>query len=1279
MATARWRPKKRVGTTTSCFCYLIILIVLISVLGLHMFGNNLSNLLVVTTSTSTTKHKSLNIHINEKTYSVTMSTKDNNNNNNDPMDNSTNPPPLKDEKVDGNQENDPPHNDNAATPQQQQQQQQEEAMTSEDEPQQLPPPPPQQQQNDNNNYDKMKNSKIAFMTLVDASETMDDFTKYIFPSLDTWLLSVVTPDRPYFVVMLQDFQEKFTNLCESYPAYCNRIQPLWATDCHGPDSNIGLPSCCKGQAGFRQLHQRLVDSIVKNGNDDMEEYDWYLYVEPRVYVRVDYMMEYVQPLDPKEAITITSGVARSLGLGDYDGSPYNCSVHYPSEDYLYPFGHPLLLSRGALDTLAPGALYGNGLLQQCQEYGDLTLDVGLQILPWMYSIPSLFVQYTYETPKKQKDEEWMIRIFVEDMHKLHQRIEGQQPIPAMEYHWHRTNGFRHTELFRQYGHPQSWPKGTWHLFKTQHCWFDPPPAPDDDNEKDDDKDQAKEAPPPQEEEGDYHQEEDPPPPEEEGDHHQDDPPQEEQDPQPEEEGDHQEEEEEEDPPPPEEEGDHQDDPPPENDPPPEEEENHPNDPPPEQDNEDDANPKSPKDADDPPSVVNNNKKKKKKKKKKKSPNGSDNHRDELSKKTKGQETKKQANQQQQEQQQERPRIAYITYAHLADTNRFDTKILPAFRTWYRPQDDPYFVVLNRQWQDPYKELCQQHAKECSRMHPIWVDCSEGYYGHSPCCKSQEGLREVYRQFPHYDWYIYQDDDMYLRVDYLRSLLVELDRDDPAIVCYSPRFPLGTSHFPDAYNCSFYEQDTYPWGQPVMYNQGAMQRILKGLELGGLTKQCNAFDVTHDAGNQIMHWMYSLPVLRVTIAQDDIMGLTDPKFPYTGDRDVAVGLHGLDKVIGIDNVHERYRKAGTPPHIAIWHNVTGFHKTQTYQQHGDPSTWTEEWYTMPQKECEVSQENQKLVKNYKRANKLVVDKYLEQQDKTNSPKVAFVTFNTNFPVGYGDFGFVQQSLDTWLDGFPVFVVMESYRRDVLYDEFCSRDEETDAICNRLVPVWIDCEPQVFAEACFAQHGLQQMRIHHPEFDWIVYARDNTYIRNDYVHAYLQGLDPSKPLAVMTGESQTLSSYGCILADQASYPRGEIAVYSRAAVERLRRGLYLGSLYLQARALEVYLVSEVLQVVSWMYSLPTLRLPISLNRVTQILDQPEGTDHKDSMGVFNVDSGAGSQTMQSCHKIFGKMPVPPMERVWHNSTGFKKTKLYKEFGDPAVWKKTWHIMEPHDCQW
>ena len=346
-------------------------------------------------------------------------------------------------------------------------------------------------------------------------------------------------------------------------------------------------------------------------------------------------------------------------------------------------------------------------------------------------------------------------------------------------------------------------------------------------------------------------------------------------------------------------------------------------------------------------------------------------------------------------------VAYITFSHLKGTERFEKMIIGSVSTWL-PPEEPMYVVFSKMWSDKYEEWKKNEtsaSRYADRIVPLFVDCPEGKFGESPCCKQEKGLLEFLDRglLDRYDWVVYMDDDVYIRSKFLTNFLdfypVWLQygttnftnittvnnkrfKGDPVVmppppptkgpvppVVFSGGWPakrLGQAGYKgphqSAYKCSRGESFTYPHGQPVVYSAAGLRRIQNGLELGGLVKQCREFDVTHDAGNAIFHWMYSLPDSWI-------------RMPQRADRqrNHFVALHGIGRCpkgqCDMAYIHKLYTKQARtwmrPPapdeYDYKMHEATGFHKTETYEIYGDPSSWTKEWHTMPVSNCIVRNE------------------------------------------------------------------------------------------------------------------------------------------------------------------------------------------------------------------------------------------------------------------------------------------------------------------------------------
>jgi hypothetical protein len=303
------------------------------------------------------------------------------------------------------------------------------------------------------------------------------------------------------------------------------------------------------------------------------------------------------------------------------------------------------------------------------------------------------------------------------------------------------------------------------------------------------------------------------------------------------------------------------------------------------------------------------------------------------------------------------RVAYITFTYLQTAREFEKKIFPSLDTWLSGDDNPtYYVVMNEMWQQNYTRLCETNENYCSRIQVLWTHCEEGYFGAPPCCKMQQGLIQMIdHHSQEYDYFAYLDDDDYLARSYIEMLTLGLDASEPFIMA-SGRYskgqvlPLGQQGYmrpsTQQYRCRTDPQFQYAWGQPVIYSRGALEKISRGLRLEGLTKQCAEYKVMHDVGNQVFHWMYSLPELRIRITG----------FPKDNWRADNVGMHNVGSDKRRDRatfyeVHKRFQKLQNKFTLVYkWNNVTGFRETQTFCDHGDPSEWTTSWNAMPVEDC-----------------------------------------------------------------------------------------------------------------------------------------------------------------------------------------------------------------------------------------------------------------------------------------------------------------------------------------
>jgi hypothetical protein len=306
-----------------------------------------------------------------------------------------------------------------------------------------------------------------------------------------------------------------------------------------------------------------------------------------------------------------------------------------------------------------------------------------------------------------------------------------------------------------------------------------------------------------------------------------------------------------------------------------------------------------------------------------------------------------------------PRIAYIAFCHLQGTQRMEDFIFSSVETWH-PRDRPYFVVFTASskpiWDD-YVVTNSNFTKYQARIQPLFVDCPEGKFGESPCCKQEKGLLAVLDQYgSSYDWFLFQDDDVYLRHEYLQSFVTPLNPNQVQILSAGmPAKRLGHMGYElktkQTYVCSKNDEYTYPWGMPVLYSKAALLHVSNGFRQGGLVRQCVVFNITHDTGNAMFHWMYSLPSIWLRV----------PPAPGWL-RDDFFGNHGIGRATEFKSpnettmfvLHRKYTtllkfKRYPTNHIYAWHNVTGFRTTKTFKDYGDPAYWTE-WHTFPVDDC-----------------------------------------------------------------------------------------------------------------------------------------------------------------------------------------------------------------------------------------------------------------------------------------------------------------------------------------
>lgn len=338
-------------------------------------------------------------------------------------------------------------------------------------------------------------------------------------------------------------------------------------------------------------------------------------------------------------------------------------------------------------------------------------------------------------------------------------------------------------------------------------------------------------------------------------------------------------------------------------------------------------------------------------------------------------------------------LHYLTYT--IDLPRIERYIFPALDTWH-PRDQPYYVTMSRDYESAYQEKVRTNETwrqySSPRIEMLFVDdCEDGSYL-SACCKQEKGM-VAYMKKQHEEskrtnsitstvsagaaWLVVADDDNYFQHDFLANALEhrvsskpeDLREDlheDLLVITNGMHLLLGKSGYPglqqeSTYNCSY----AYRWGQVSIYNRATLQKIQRGLEMGGLLDICREYGVYQDVGNAIFHWMYSLPNLWVNISPYCFRPVRKHNRDNFGCHGVGkagsdrfdLSMRGLQEFYSIGSSNE---SSSVTPNFLFRNNAypkSGFHRTQTYQQYGDPSSWINEWHRFPVSDCEEKKTQQ----------------------------------------------------------------------------------------------------------------------------------------------------------------------------------------------------------------------------------------------------------------------------------------------------------------------------------
>jgi hypothetical protein len=658
------------------------------------------------------------------------------------------------------------------------------------------------------------------------------------------------------------------------------------------------------------------------------------------------------------------------------------------------------------------------------------------------------------------------------------------------------------------------------------------------------------------------------------------------------------------------------------------------------------------------------------------------------------------------------KVAYVTYAHLTTTERFDKNIFPALQLWH-PKDQPYYVVLSKSWKEKYEDLVlfNETFKEfSSRIEMIWVDCGDGYMDKQMfCCKQENGMIAMLdHHMSKYDYLFYADDDNYIRASYVEKYLALQDENEVFVMTQGNRIKAlglyGVLGHVAPYKCSKDTGSKYSWGQAIIYSKGALKKIEKGLRLGGLTKQCKEYNVAQDVGNAIFNWMYEIPEKWNKITER----CHDTRADYFGCHGVGRkdGTKKFDAIMAkrktMFDVHEEFTAVLGERPLDInflkamrWRfrggaKDSGFQRTVTFKEFGHPSTWESQWHTMPVSDCRKGPFEPELIDD---ETLLVNASQSVAFAPSESATVAFVThatLNTTERFEKNIF----PSLRSWHpEGQPYYVVMSNSWKP-RYEDLVRSHVTFKKFSLRIEPLWVDCEDNAMDATtlcCKQESGIVAMLDNFIDtYDFLFFSDDNNYVRAAYLQKYLATQDANAVFVMTEGpKKKTLGFYGvagqnveqykCSREVLYQYPIGQALIYSKGALNKIEQGLRLGGLTKQCTGFGVGRPHGA-AIFHWMYEIPEKWNRVSKHCATKRADYfgchgvgiPMISVHK----KYETDPALAESPFDL--DFFRRMPWRVRKtKGGSGATAFSQTETFKQFGQPSTWEKEWHTMPISDC--
>ncbi len=171
--------------------------------------------------------------------------------------------------------------------------------------------------------------------------------------------------------------------------------------------------------------------------------------------------------------------------------------------------------------------------------------------------------------------------------------------------------------------------------------------------------------------------------------------------------------------------------------------------------------------------------------------------------------------------------------------------------------------------------CNEDAKPPKRnisttLKVLWIgNCTGEYFGVGPSCRCQESMRYYMtaNHLKHTQWFLFMDDDVYIRPYSLTSFLNSLSAKYDNILSTSfamvsakenPSFEFSKRWqqlYPD---CFFNGSDGFPLAQPIIMTRHTVLELQSGVHANGMTLLQEIWGGSHDAMLGLMLWLYNIP-------------------------------------------------------------------------------------------------------------------------------------------------------------------------------------------------------------------------------------------------------------------------------------------------------------------------------------------------------------------------------------------------------------------------------------